>query len=206
MKAIKLLFRYLKKHWLLFVITIVMLFTLNYIRSLIPLLIGKVMQIVDKNEYSSNLPEYLESFFKSENKQVLLLTCMIVICLVAIVRDVLNLFVDVNITKVSESVGSEIQTDYFDKVQDLPYTYLNHAETGDLIQRATQDITRFKRFVNNSLLQMVNAFGIVLINGIQMFIINSTFTLIAFIIIPIYFLVSLSSYKSAFLFVINSSK
>ena len=74
MKAIKLLFRYLKKHWLLFVITIVMLFTLNYIRSLIPLLIGKVMQIVDKNEYSSNLPEYLESFFKSENKQVLLLT------------------------------------------------------------------------------------------------------------------------------------
>lgn len=196
MKAIKLLFRYLKKHWLLFVITIVMLFTLNYIRSLIPLLIGKVMQIVDKNEYSSNLPEYLESFFKSENKQVLLLTCMIVICLVAIVRDVLNLFVDVNITKVSESVGSEIQTDYFDKVQDLPYTYLNHAETGDLIQRATQDITRFKRFVNNSLLQMVNAFGIVLINGIQMFIINSTFTLIAFIIIPIYFLVSFLYFRS----------
>lgn len=196
MKAIKLLFRYLKKHWLLFVITIVMLFTLNYIRSLIPLLIGKVMQIVDKNEYSSNLPEYLESFFKSENKQVLLLTSMIVICLVAIVRDVLNLFVDVNITKVSESVGSEIQTDYFDKVQDLPYTYLNHAETGDLIQRATQDITRFKRFVNSSLLQMVNAFGIVLINGIQMFIINSTFTLIAFIIIPIYFLVSFLYFRS----------
>ena len=36
MKAIKLLFRYLKKHWLLFVITIVMLFTLNYIRSSYP--------------------------------------------------------------------------------------------------------------------------------------------------------------------------
>lgn len=196
MKAIKLLLRYVKRHWFLFVMTIVMLFSLNYIRSLIPLLIGKVMQIVDKDEYSSNLPKYLEFFFSSSNKQILLLTSMILISVIAIIRDVLNLFVDVNVTKISETVGSKIQTDYYNKVQDLPYTYLNHAETGDLIQRSTQDISRFKRFINGSFLSMLNAIGIVSINGIQMFIINPLFAAIAFILIPVYFIVSFFYFKT----------
>lgn len=196
MKALKLLFRYVKKHIFLFILTVIMLFSLNYIRSLIPLLIGKVMQIVDSKEYASDLPYYLEWFFKGNNKQALLLTAMLLISIVAIIRDVLNLFVDVNVTKVSERIGCNIQKDYYNHVQDLPYSYLNHAETGDLIQRSTQDISRFKRFINGSLLQILNAFGIVCINGLQMLIINPLFTLIAFVLIPVYFFVSFFYFKS----------
>lgn len=196
MYALKLLWRYLKKYIVLFFLSVIMLIFLNYLRSIIPMLTGEFVAIIDPSVSESTLPSYLKFLYHNATlKQSLLITALLV-CMVALIRETVNIFCDVSITKLSEQIGISIQKDYFNKVQDLPYSYLNHAETGDLIQRSTQDVYRFKTFVNGSLMELFNSLCKVIIYGTAMFFINVEFTAYVFLILPIYFITSYVYFKS----------
>ena len=148
MKTFKLFGRYIKKYWLMFIITVLLVVGLNYIRSIIPKLTSAFVAIVEiKPLTESEIPAFLLLFFKNiSGVSNFLLVNAILIVVIAFVREIVNIIVDVNIYKLSEIVGCKAQIEYFEKVQNLPYSYLNRAETGDLIQRSTQDINRFKKF------------------------------------------------------------
>ncbi|MCI5745019.1 MAG: hypothetical protein MR270_01900, partial [Erysipelotrichaceae bacterium] len=65
MKTIALLVRYLKKNWLLFIVTILSVIFLNYLRSIIPLLTGTFISIVDhKDLLESETPKFLLIFYQ----------------------------------------------------------------------------------------------------------------------------------------------
>ena len=197
MKTFKLFTRYLKKYWLLFVITVALVLALNYIRSIIPKLTSTFISVVNQTPIEkSTTPKFLWFFYKNNiSIQEGLLTTALLIVGVAIVRESVNIICDVNIFKISEVVGCQAQIDYFKRVQDLPYAYLNHAETGDLIQRSTQDINRFKLFITGSLLELFNSLCKLIIYSVSMFLISAEFSLYVFIILPVYFLSSLFYFK-----------
>ena len=197
MKMFRLLWRYIKKHWLLFIITIVLIVFLNYIRSIVPKLTGVIVAIVgNKPIEDSELPKYFLPFFNgvTDLKTNLIIVGVLITC-VALVREVINIFSDVNVFKLSEAVGCDAQIAYFEKVQNLPYTYLNHAQTGDLIQRSTQDINRFKRFISGSLIDLFTSLCKVIIYGTSMLLISAEFSLYVFIILPVYFISSYFYFK-----------
>lgn len=198
MLTFKLLVRYLKKYWLMFLITVLLVLSLNYIRSIIPKLTSTFISVVSNTPIEdSTTPKFLQFFYhEGFNIQEGLLITALLIVGVAIIREFINIICDVNIFKISEIVGCKAQIDYFEKVQDLPYSYLNHAETGDLIQRSTQDINRFKRFITGSLLELFNSLCKLIIYGISMLFINAEFSLYVFIILPVYFLSSYFYFKS----------
>ena len=198
MKTFKLFGRFVKKHWLLFVITVLMIIFLNYIRSIVPKLTGVIVAIVGNNPIEeSELPTFfLPLFANADTMQARLIIIGCLIASIALVREVINVFSDVNIYRLSELVGCDAQIAYFEKVQNLPYTYLNHAKTGDLIQRSTQDINRFKRFISGSLLDLFTSFCKVVIYGTMMMLISVEFSLYVFIIIPVYFLSSYFYFKT----------
>ena len=159
MKTFKLFARYIKKYIWLFILTVILVVSLNFIRSIIPKLTSTFIAIVEgKPLVDSETPAFLLPFFNgADTIQSSLLVTAIIIVVVAFIRELINIFCDVSIYKISEVVGCKAQIDYFNKVQDLPYSYLNHAETGDLIQRSTQDINRFKRFITGSFLELFNS-------------------------------------------------
>lgn len=197
MKMFKLLGRFLKKHWLMFVFSIVTIIVLNYIRSIVPKLTGVIIAIVNNKELAdSNLPIFFMPFYNgaSDIKTRLIITGFI-IGIVALIREIINIISDVAVYKLSEDVGNDVKVAYFKKVQDLPYTYLNHASTGDLIQRSTQDVDRFKRFISGSLIDLFTSFCKVIIYGIAMLFINAEFSLYVFIVLPIYFISSYFYFK-----------
>ena len=197
MKTFKLFARYIKKYIWLFILTVILVVGLNYIRSIVPKLTSTFIAIVEgKPLIDSETPEFLLPLFNgAESIPSQLLVTAIIIVIVAFVREIINIFCDVNIYKISEVVGCKAQIDYFNKVQDLPYAYLNHAETGDLIQRSTQDINRFKRFITGSFLELFNSLCKVIVYGISMLLINTEFTLYVFIMLPIYFITSYLYFK-----------
>lgn len=197
MKTFKLFGRYIKKYWLMFVVTVLLVIGLNYIRSIIPKLTSAFVAIIENKPINeSEIPSFLLFFYNNANGiTAFLLTNAILIVCIAFIRELINIIVDVNIYKLSEIVGCKAQIEYFNKVQDLPYSYLNHAETGDLIQRSTQDINRFKRFITGSLLELFNSLCKVVVYGISMVLINPEFTLYVFIMLPIYFLSSYFYFK-----------
>ena len=129
MKTFKLFGRFVKKHWLLFVITVLMIIFLNYIRSIVPKLTGVIVAIVGNNPIEeSELPTFfLPLFANADTMQARLIIIGCLIASIALVREVINVFSDVNIYRLSELVGCDAQIAYFEKVQNLPYTYLNHA-------------------------------------------------------------------------------
>ena len=197
MKTFKLFGRYVKKYWAMFIVTVLLVVGLNYIRSIIPKLTSAFVAIVEgKPLIESEIPSFLLPFFNNGSgiASFLLTNAILIVC-IAFVREIINILVDVNIYKLSEIIGCKAQIDYFNKVQNLPYSYLNHAETGDLIQRSTQDINRFKRFVTGSLLELFNSLCKVVVYGVSMILINPEFTLYVFIMLPIYFLSSYFYFK-----------
>lgn len=197
MKTFKLFARYIKKYIWLFILTVILVVGLNYIRSIVPKLTSTFIAIVEgKPLIDSETPAFLLPLFNGAESipSQLLVTALIIIA-VAFVREIINIFCDVNIYKISEVVGCKAQIDYFNKVQDLPYSYLNHAETGDLIQRSTQDINRFKRFITGSFLELFNSLCKVIVYGISMLLINTEFTLYVFIMLPVYFITSYLYFK-----------
>ena len=197
MKTFKLFARYIKKYIWLFILTVILVVGLNYIRSIVPKLTSTFIAIVEgKPLIDSETPTFLLPLFNGAESipSQLLVTALIIIA-VAFVREIINIFCDVNIYKISEVVGCKAQIDYFNKVQDLPYSYLNHAETGDLIQRSTQDINRFKRFITGSFLELFNSLCKVIVYGISMLLINTEFTLYVFIMLPVYFITSYLYFK-----------
>lgn len=197
MKTFKLFGRYIKKHWFMFVLTVLLVIFLNYIRSIVPKLTSSFVAIIQNKPLGeSETPFFFLPFYEFVSSlQGKLLVTAIIIVVVAFVREIINIICDVNIYKISEIIGCKAQIDYFNKIQNLPYSYLNHAETGDLIQRSTQDINRFKRFITGSFLELFNSFCKVIVYGVSMLLINTEFTLYVFIMLPIYFLTSYFYFK-----------
>lgn len=197
MKTFKLFGRYIKKHWFMFVLTVLLVIFLNYIRSIVPKLTSSFVAIIQNKPLGeSETPFFFLPFYElvSSLHGKLLVTAIIIV-VVAFIREIINIICDVNIYKISEIIGCKAQIDYFNKIQNLPYSYLNHAETGDLIQRSTQDINRFKRFITGSFLELFNSFCKVIVYGVSMLLINTEFTLYVFIMLPIYFLTSYFYFK-----------
>ncbi len=59
-------------------------------------------------------------------------------------------------------VAYDLRNDFYDAVQHLPFAFHDRAQTGDLMSRATSDITETERFVGIGLMDLVT---IVLLSG-----------------------------------------
>jgi len=192
--------RYIKGNLLKLLLVILSLVFLNYLRSLIPLFVGKVFAILNENS-ESTLPNVINNIFVGKNLVTQLLLVAVCIVGTALIRDITNLSADIGIAEVSEGVGYNLQTDFYNHVQELPYSYLNHAQTGDLIQRSISDITRVKRFIGQILPACFNALLQIVIYSYQMLLINSRLGIYLLIPIPLIFLGAVIYFrKNAYIF------
>ena len=184
MQLLKIFFKYIKGVIKYFLLGLILIIMLNYVRSLIPLFISKVFAILGGSSQST-LPSFINNIFEGKEAAIQLLICAISIVLVAIIRDTINLGTDLCLSCASEGMGYNMQTDFYDHVQNLPYSYLNHAETGDLIQRSIQDVSRVKQFAGGQLTAIVNNLSQIVIYSIQMIIINPKFSLCVLLPLPL---------------------
>jgi len=191
---VKLFKKYCKKLVVGIIGILILTTILNYARSLVPLFISKIFNIIN-SEASSTLPNYLEKIFVGKEKETQLLLVMVSIIIVGFIRDTLNLTDDILIGYVGEKIGYNIQIDFYKKVQTLPYSYLNHCETGDLIQRSTNDVNRVKTLLGNQLPELLNNVLKIIIYTTQMIIISWKLGLIVASFIPINIIIGFVYFK-----------
>lgn len=171
MKILKIISRYSRNLIVPIIGIAVFTISLNYIRSLIPLYISKVFDILGETD-KSTLPAFINNFFLNHTVIEQLIIVMVCIMVTAAVRETINICSDLTIAYTSETIGYNIQTDFYNHVQELPYSYLNHTETGDLIQRSTSDISRVKMFIGQSLPMMLTNILQIVIYALQMLFID----------------------------------
>ena len=99
MKTFKLLVRYMKKHLLVFILTILLVISLNYIRSIIPKLTSAFVAIIERKPLvDSEIPSFLLwAYNGSESLKSQLLVTALLIGTIALIREMVNIIVDVNI-------------------------------------------------------------------------------------------------------------
>mgnify|MGYP003299637000 CR=1 FL=1 len=99
MKTFKLFARYIKKYIWLFILTVILVVGLNYIRSIVPKLTSTFIAIVEgKPLIDSETPTFLLPLFNGAESipSQLLVTALIIIA-VAFVREIINIHIDFNI-------------------------------------------------------------------------------------------------------------
>jgi Obg family GTPase CgtA-like protein len=101
---IKIFRRYIKGKKLVFSFVLIILLILNYLRTLAPLLIGKVFGILN-NISTSTLPFFINNFINSFEQSSQLLTVAILIVVIALFRDFIHMFSDFMIADISEDQG-----------------------------------------------------------------------------------------------------
>ncbi len=95
----------------------------------------------------------------------------------------------------AEGVARRLRNYLYDHIQRMPFTYHDHIETGELIQRATSDVEAIRRFFAD---QAINAGRIVLlfvINFSALAMLNARLALLSVVVVPVIIVVSIFFFR-----------
>ena len=82
-------------------------------------------------------------------------------------------------------VAYDLRNEFYDSVQQLPFSFHDKAHTGDLMSRATGDISETERFVGIGLMEMVSTLLLMAGVTIAMLLVDPTLAALALIPFPI---------------------
>lgn len=86
---------------------------------------------------------------------------------------------------ITHRVAYDLRNDFYTRVQDLPFSFHDRSHTGDMMSRATSDITESERFIGIGLMDLISAvlllFGVI----IAMFFESLPLALLALIPFPL---------------------
>ncbi|MGA9348623.1 MAG: ABC transporter ATP-binding protein [Anaerolineae bacterium] len=97
--------------------------------------------------------------------------------------------------RTSEGIARRLRNYLYDHIQRMSFTYHDHMETGELIQRATSDVDAIRRFFAD---QAINAGHIVLlfvINFVALWSLNARLALLSVVVVPLIMVVSVFFFK-----------
>ncbi|MCU9814694.1 ABC transporter permease [Paraclostridium sp. AKS73] len=136
---------------------------------LIPLLIGKCVDIIDTNEFSKSIFKItlgaLVSFY--------------------LIDSVVSLFKEFIIINMSQRVIKNIRLSIFSKLQTLPISYFDEHKNGDLMSRITNDIDNISSGISSSITQIITSSITVFGTVFMMFILSPQLTILSIITMPL---------------------
>ncbi len=95
----------------------------------------------------------------------------------------------------SEGIARRLRNYLYDHIQRMSFTYHDHTETGELIQRTTSDVDAIRRFFAD---QAINAGRIVLlfvVNFVALWSLNARLALLSVVVVPLIVVVSVFFFK-----------
>ena len=204
---VKNLLRWLKPYIPLFLLISFLAMFLPITYSFVPQFIRYVFNLLGHADETKNtLPNAILEFFDS----YIGLKCIIVVSgTLAIYQGLRGTLMFTNgylKGKLSESVAFDIRKKLYHKIQNIPASYHNTSDTGDLIQRCTSDIDTIRAFISNQLPNIIHIFTTIISGAIQMASININIIVIKCWLVIIYSLLTCTSiFLSRYLLVKKSN-
>ncbi len=88
---------------------------------------------------------------------------------------------------VSENISEGLRNDLFKHLLDLPYSYFNKINTGDIIQRCTSDVDNIRMFFSNQLIEIIRILTLVIVALIYMLNFNVKLSIYSTFLLPFAF-------------------
>ncbi len=97
--------------------------------------------------------------------------------------------------KLSEDIAENLRNNLFEHLINLPYSYFNNINTGDIIQRCTSDIDNIRMFLSNQLVEVVRIITLMCVALIYMLNFNVKLTVYSTFLLPVSFIFGLMFVK-----------
>ena len=196
MENLKLLWKLMKGHRLIYAGAILAIGISTYISIQIPLIIRFSIDNViaeKQGEISRTLKLLLNLFNGSNNMTKNLWICGISIILLTIANGFFLYLKGKWSAKAAEAIARNTRERLYDHLQNMSYDYHVKAQTGDLLQRCSSDVETIRRFLAVQFVEIGRGLFMLVSVSIIMFSLNVRLALISMIAVPILFV-------SAFLF------
>lgn len=182
------LFKWTKPHlFMLFVIlflTIIIPVTYSYVPQFIKYVFDFVLD--EKEGASNTLPGFLLRLFAGiGNKFRRVITVGVFLILFQLIRGCLMFASGVLKGEFAEKIAYDMRDKLSRHLQDLPVSYYNTIDSGDLIQRCTSDIDTIKTFVSTDLTEILSILATFVSGAVQMAMIDVNIMLITLCVIPV---------------------
>ena len=142
-----------------------------------------------------NLPEPFLSFFSARGGAQWLTSHMgqlaLVLAAVSLLGGLFQYLRGKWSNEASEAIARRMRDQLYDHLMHMDYAYHVNAQTGDLIQRCTNDVETVRRFLASQLVEIVRTVIMVVLALTLMLRIHPTLTLLSLVLVPPIFLLAL---------------
>lgn len=175
----------LRRHFVLALVSIIVAVFANYMTpQVIRVTVDSVI-----NDTPFNLPAFLTDWIETLGGREFLrqniVLCALASLLFAVLSGVTTYLSRLHMAKGCEGTVTRIRDTLFSHIQRLPYAWHNLNQTGDIIQRCTQDVDLIRNFISDQMLELVRVIVLIVVSLALMFSMNVPLALIALIFIPI---------------------
>ena len=196
MSGIKRLLSWSKKYlWLVFLI-VILCTVLQWLYAYLPLFIQYAFERLGYGTNKTDLPKFLINFYDSITDPI---KCILIVGLSMIIlqafRSVLRFTTNYYQGALAHYIGHNMRIKLYDHVISLPYSYHNHSDIGDLIQRATSDIDQTSTFISSQIPGLIDIFVTVFIGAYRVYKISPTLMWVSIITLPITGIASIIYFK-----------
>lgn len=195
MKNLRVLLKYFVKYRWYLVFGTVFVFLANYFRVLQPQMIREALDIVLKNvqEYhKASSQEVKQEIFDSVSKSVLKFSLLVLG--LALLMGVFMYFMRQTIIVMSRLIEYDMRKELFNHYQGLSTSFFKRNNTGDLMARITEDISRVRMAIGPAILYGINLLSTFILVIFSMLKVSPKLTL--FCLLPLPFLSFIIYYVS----------
>lgn len=187
MNGIKKLWKWSKKYLWLVLIIIALSTLLQWLYAYLPLFIQYAFERINQaTEIKTDLPQFLLNWYNNFDD---LLTCLLIVGLSMIVlqtvRSIMRFLDNYYQGALAHYIGYDLRLKIYDHVMNLSYTYHNHSDIGDLIQRSTSDVDQTSTFISSMIPGLIDIFVTVIIGAYRVYQISPILMWVSIVSIPI---------------------
>ncbi len=176
------------RHYLWLIILIVALSAiLQWLYAYLPLFIQYAFERLESaTESKTDLPRFLITWYDNIEDT---LTCLIMIGATMIglqaVRSVLRFLDNYYQGALAQYVGYDMRLKIYDHVMNLSFSYHNHSDIGDLVQRSTSDVDQTASFISGMVPGLIDIFVTVIIGAYRVYQISPVLMWVSLVSVPI---------------------
>ena len=188
MKSLTYLNKYLLRYRLKILIGFLFILMANIFALFPAQLIGKSLNlIIESISYQSGDFNESSGFLKSYCND---LTCMLLIFSVllivsALLRGVFMFFMRQNIIVVSRYIEYDLKNEIYSKYQKLSSTFYNKNDSGDLLNRITDDVSKVRMYLGPAIMYGLNLVTLIVLIFSRMLSVSPVLTIIVLLPLPI---------------------
>ena len=171
MNGIKKLWKWSKKYIWLILFIVALSAILQWLYAYLPLFIQYAFdRLGQTSAQKADLPVFLLDWYDGIQDT---LTCLLMIGLSMIVLQAIRSFMrfldNYYQGALAQYIGYDMRLKIYDHVMNLSYTYHNHSDIGDLIQRSTSDVDQTSTFVSSMIPGLIDIFVTVFIGAYRVY-------------------------------------